>query len=136
MPARRVPLGCAADPLAAMRDRAAARGPIGSSTNSMNGPKRKPGRFISVYDATVVANLTERRSPSEKFPPVPPIASTVEHIGEPRLEPRDQLCFRPPIGTQTPWHDIRWLWVSLRDAPINCSRMAKFPIRRYHLPKL
>ncbi len=50
---------------------------------------------------------------SEKFRPVPPIASTIEHIGESRLGTRDRSCLRPAIGTQTPWHDIRWLRLSL-----------------------
>ena len=50
---------------------------------------------------------------SEKFRPVPSIASTIEHIGEPRLGARDQSCIRSAIGTQTPWHDIRWLRLSL-----------------------
>src|SRR6516164_4331178 len=50
---------------------------------------------------------------SEKFRPVPSIASTIEHIGESRLGSRDQPCIRPAIGTQTPWHDIRWLRLSL-----------------------
>src|SRR5262249_40398360 len=50
---------------------------------------------------------------SEKFRPVPPIASTIEHIGESRLGARDQSCIRPAIGTQTPWHDSCWLRLSL-----------------------
>src|SRR5215813_797416 len=50
---------------------------------------------------------------SEKFRPVPSIASTIEHIGESRLGARDRSCIRPAIGTQTPWHDICWLRLSL-----------------------
>src|SRR6516165_12747889 len=50
---------------------------------------------------------------SDKFRPVPSIASTIEHIGESRLGARDRSCIRPAIGTQTPWHDIRWLRLSL-----------------------
>src|SRR6516165_12488090 len=50
---------------------------------------------------------------SDKFRPVPSIASTIEHIGESRLGARDQSCIRPAIATQTPWHDIRWLRLSL-----------------------
>src|SRR5215467_10011794 len=50
---------------------------------------------------------------SEEFRPVPSIASTIEHIGESRLGARDQSCIRPAIGAQTPWHDIRWLRLSL-----------------------
>ena len=44
---------------------------------------------------------------------IPPIASTIEHIGESRLDARDQSCIRPAIGTQTPWHDIHWFGLSL-----------------------
>jgi hypothetical protein len=50
---------------------------------------------------------------SEKFRSVPSIASTIEHIGESRFGARDQSCIRPAIGTQTPWHDICWLQLSL-----------------------
>src|SRR5215510_10920090 len=51
--------------------------------------------------------------PTEKFRPVPPIASTIDHTGEARLGARDQPCIRPAIGTQTPWHDSCWLQLSL-----------------------
>src|SRR5262249_20090087 len=34
----------------------------------------------------------------EEFRPVPPIASTIEHIEEPRLGARDQSCIRQAIG--------------------------------------
>src|SRR5262245_42610696 len=51
--------------------------------------------------------------PTEKFRPVPPIASTIDHTGETQLGARDQSCTRPAIGTQTPWHDICWLRLSL-----------------------
>src|SRR5262245_29110017 len=52
-------------------------------------------------------------TPTEKFRPVPPIASTIDHTGESRLGARDRSCIRPAIGTQKPWHDIRWLRLSL-----------------------
>jgi len=64
--------------------------------------------------------------PTEKFQAVPPIASTIDHTGETRLGARDQSCIRPAIGTQTPWHDIRWLRLSL-----GTSRS----ISRPHLPR-
>src|SRR5215468_11876217 len=50
---------------------------------------------------------------SEEFRPVPSIASTIEHIGETRLGARHHSRIRPAIGVQTPWHDIRWLRLSL-----------------------
>ena len=63
---------------------------------------------------------------SKEFRPVPSIASTIEHIGESRLGPRDQSCIRPAIGTQTPWHDIRWLRLSLGTSEIiSCSHLQK-----------
>src|SRR5205809_439228 len=71
------------------------------------------------FDATycVGPQLIREQTPphkhSEKFRPVPSIASTIEHIGESRLGARDQPCIRPAIGTQTPWHDICWLRLSL-----------------------
>src|SRR6516165_5986918 len=52
---------------------------------------------------------------SEKFQPVPSIASTIEHIGEARLGARDHSCIRPTTDTQTPWHDMHWLRLSFRD---------------------
>src|SRR6516165_5751128 len=50
---------------------------------------------------------------SEKFRAVPPIASTIERIGEARLGARDRSCIRPATDTQTPWHDMRCLRLSL-----------------------
>src|SRR5262245_36828172 len=62
----------------------------------------------------------------EEFRPVPPIASTIEHIGETRLGARDQSCIRPAIDTQTPWHDIRWLQLSLGTSrSISCAHLQK-----------
>ena len=62
---------------------------------------------------------------SEKFRAVPSIASTIEHIGESRLGARDHSCIRPAIGTQTPWHDIRWLrlsWGTSEAFPVRISK--------------
>src|SRR5215831_4679836 len=61
---------------------------------------------------------------SEEFRPVPPIASTIEHIGETRLGARHHSRIRPAIGAQTPWHDIRWLRLSL-------GTSEAFPVRIY-----
>src|SRR6516162_7594749 len=72
--------------------------------------------IFSLYDEESAATCCGGAPPhkhSEEFRPVPPIASTIEHIGETRLGARDQSCIRPAIGTQTPWHDIRWLGLSL-----------------------
>ena len=57
--------------------------------------------------------LEAPHKPTEKFGPVPPVASTIDHAGETRLGARDRSCIRPAIGTQTPWHDICWLQLSL-----------------------
>src|SRR5262252_5132900 len=66
---------------------------------------------------------------SEKVRPVPSIASTIEHIGESRLGARDRSCIRPAIGTQTPWHDIRWLRLSLGTSeafPVRIGKRVSF----------
>src|SRR5215831_21287307 len=64
-----------------------------------------------------IFSLCDEESPlhkhSEEFRLVPPIASTIEHIGETRLGARHHSRIRPAIGAQTPWHDIRWLRLSL-----------------------
>src|SRR5262245_36044969 len=62
---------------------------------------------------------------SEKVRRVPSIASTIEHIGESRLGARDRSCIRPAIGTQTPWHDIRWLRLSLGTSEAFLVRICK-----------
>src|SRR5262245_29564542 len=62
---------------------------------------------------------------SEKFRPVPSIASTIEHIGGSRLGARDQSSIRPAIGTQTPWPDIRWLRLSLATSEAFPLRICK-----------
>src|SRR5215475_3807518 len=62
---------------------------------------------------------------SEKVRAVPSIASTIEHIGATRLGARDRSCIRPAIGTQTSWHDIRWLRLSLGTSEAFLVRICK-----------
>src|SRR5215468_2559093 len=95
------------------------------------------GRLLSIRDEDFAATCCvgpqlireQLQAPphkhSEKFRPVPSIASTIEHIGESRLGARDQPCIRPARGTQTPWHDIRWLrlsWGTSEAFPVRISK--------------
>src|SRR5262245_20783870 len=73
----------------------------------------------------IVPLLGAPHKPTEKFRPVPPIASTIDHTGESRFGVRDRSCLRPAIGTQTPWHDIRWLRLSLGTSEASPIRIYK-----------
>src|SRR5262249_25777906 len=103
--------------------RALVAAPIGFFTNPM---------LTARYYAPPARDLLGApHKPTEKFRPVPPIASTIDHTGETRLGARDQPCIRPAIGTQTPWHDSCWLQLSLGDLPQKhflrrCNRSAIF----------
>src|SRR6516225_11882315 len=79
-------------------------------------PSKAETRYSAFNDEESAATCRGGAPPhkhSEEFRPVPSIASTIEHIGESRLGARDRSCIRPAIATQTPWHDIRWLRLSL-----------------------